>query len=127
MNTALVCREIDLDQAAAGMTLAVALLDANGGVLLPRDAALTDSVLASLRRRGVRRCVVWAGNEADDQAGDQAGDQAHAPAGPSQAQLQREHQLRVQRLERLFRHSGAGAGGRLLLERLRAYRNRPLP
>ena len=123
MNTALVCREIDLDQAAAGMTLAVALLDANGGVLLPRDAALTDSVLASLRRRGVRRCVVWAGEQADDQAHDQAG----TPAGPSQAQLQREHQLRVQRLERLFRHSGAGAGGRLLLERLRAYRNRPLP
>jgi hypothetical protein len=123
MNTALVCREIDLDQAAAGMTLAVALLDANGGVLLPRDAALTDSVLASLRRRGVRRCVVWAGEQADDRAHDQAG----TPAGPGQAQLQREHQLRVQRLERLFRHSGAGAGGRLLLERLRVYRNRPLP
>ena len=38
MNAGTKSTEIDLDQAAAGMTLASALLDAHGGVLLPRDA-----------------------------------------------------------------------------------------
>ncbi|MYN21115.1 hypothetical protein GTP81_30705, partial [Rugamonas sp. FT107W] len=45
--------EIDLQQAAEGMVLAAALLDAHGGVLLPQDATLTAATLASLRRRGV--------------------------------------------------------------------------
>jgi hypothetical protein len=105
--------EIDLDQAAAGMTLACALLDAHGGVLLPRDAALTDSMLASLRRRGVERCVVWADEDAEE---------------IDPAQLARERELRMRRLERLFRHSGddagAGTGGPLLLRALRAYRHK---
>ena len=113
MNAGTKSTEIDLDQAAAGMTLASALLDAHGGVLLPRDAALTDSMLASLRRRGVERCVVWAQEEAE-------------PVDP--AQLARERELRTQRLERLFRHSGDGAGadaaGPLLLRLLRAYRQK---
>ena len=102
--------DIALDQATAGMTLAAALLDANGGVLLPQDAALTDSMLASLRRRGIERCVVWA--EADQ---------------PDPEALARERERRLQRLERLFRHSGADAGGQLLLARLRAYRERRQP
>jgi hypothetical protein len=114
--------EIELDHAAAGMTLAAALLDAHGGVLLPRDAALTDSMLASLRRRGVQRCVVWA---ADD-----AGADAVDPA-----QLAREREQRMRRLDRLFRHSGeadaggdsgdsgSDSGGAALLRVLRAYRN----
>ena len=101
--------EIDLDQAAAGMTLASALLDAHGGVLLPRDAALTDAMLASLRRRGVERCVVWA-------------EEGAAAVDP--AQLARERALRMQRLARLFRHSGGDAGGELLLCALRAYRHK---
>ena len=101
--------EIGLDQATAGMTLAAALLDAHGGVLLPRDAALTDSMLASLRRRGVQRCVVWAGEEAGE---------------VDPAQLERERERRLQRLDRLFRHSGDGPGGELLLRVLRAYRQR---
>ncbi|SEN99392.1 hypothetical protein SAMN05428959_10473 [Duganella sp. CF517] len=113
MNAAAKPTEIDLDQAAAGMTLASALLDAHGGVLLPRDAALTDSMLASLRRRGVERCVVWAPEEA---------------AAVDPAQLARERELRMQRLQRLFRHSGddtgAETGGGLLLRVLRAYRER---
>jgi len=109
MNAGTKSTEIDLDQAAAGMTLASALLDAHGGVLLPRDAALTDSMLASLRRRGVERCVVWAGEEA---------------AAIDPAQLARERELRMQRLERLFRHGGGDAGGQSLLRVLRAYRDK---
>jgi len=102
--------DIGLDQAVAGMTLAAALCDANGGVLLPQDAELTDASLASLRRRGVERCVVWAGAE---------------PADP--AQRERERERRLLRLRHLFRHSGAGAGGALLLERLSDYRQRERP
>ena len=107
MNADAKRNEIGLDQAAAGMTLAAALLDANGGVLLPQDAALTDSMLAALRRRGIERCVVWAEAE---------------PVDP--AALARERERRQQRLERLFRHRAADAGGQLLLARLRAYRER---
>ncbi len=109
MNASAKTTEIDLEQAAAGMTLASALLDAHGGVLLPQDAALTDSMLASLRRRGVQRCVVWAEEEAVE---------------VDPAQLARERERRMQRLERLFRHSGDGPGGELLLRVLRAYRHR---
>jgi hypothetical protein len=107
MNADTKTSEIGLDQAAAGMILATALLDANGSVLLPQDAALTDGMLASLRRRGIERCVVWAAAE---------------PVDP--AALARERERRLQRLERLFRHSAADAGSQLLLERLRAYRER---
>ena len=107
MSAAPKSTEIDLDHAAAGMTLASALLDAHGGVLLPQDAALTDGMLTSLRRRGVQRCVVWA---------------AHDDVDP--AQLARERERRMQRLERLFRHSGGDAGGAALLRVLRAYRER---
>jgi hypothetical protein len=103
-------REIDLEQAAAGMTLAAALLDAHGGVLLPQDAALTEATLASLRRRGVERCVVWAEAE---------------PVDP--ALLERERERRLLRLRQLFRHSGASEGGALLLLRLSDYRRRELP
>ncbi|MTV40888.1 hypothetical protein [Duganella radicis] len=99
--------EIALDQAAAGMTLAAALLDANGSVLLPQDAALTTAMLAALRRRGVERCVVWR----DDQQ------EAEDPAALA---LRREQRLR--RLEHLFRHCGEHAGSQALLAQLRIYR-----
>jgi hypothetical protein len=99
--------EIALDQAAAGMTLACALLDANGSVLLPQDAALTAATLASLRRRGIERCVVWAEAEA-----------------PDPAVLARQRERRLERLERLFRRRGADPGSQSLLQRLRGYRER---
>ena len=110
MNADAKRHEIGLDQAAAGMTLAAALLDDHGSVLLPQDAALTDSMLAALRRRGIERCVVWAEAE---------------PVDP--AALARERERRRQRLQRLFRHSAADAGGQLLLARLQAYRERQAP
>ena len=102
--------EISLAQAAAGMTLAAALLDAHGSVLLPRDATLTDTVLTSLRRRGVERCVVW-------------GDST--PAAAAQQSMQR--QRAVQRLAHLFRHSGTLEAGPALLALLTAYRSQERP
>lgn len=106
-NTA---HEIGLDQAAAGMTLAAALLDAHGGVLLPRDAALTDATLASLRRRGIERCVVWA--------------EAESPADAAARERDQERQL--QRLDRLFRHGGDDARP-ALMRLLVDYRRRERP
>ena len=110
MNTATKASEIGLDQAAAGMTLAAALLDANGSVLLPQDAALTDSTLASLRRRGIERCVVWSAADA-----------------PDPAVVARERERRLQRLEHLFRHCSDVPGSAVLLQRLRAWREREQP
>src|SRR3954463_5098451 len=100
--------EIGLEQAVEGMVLADAPLDAHGGVLLPQDATLTAATLASLRRRGVERCVVW--SEAD---------------APDPAALARARALQRERLERLFRHSAGSDGGAALLQRLRAYREGP--
>jgi hypothetical protein len=106
--------EIGLDQAAAGMTLAAALLDAHGGVLLPRDTALTDATLASLRRRGVERCVVWSEADADN------------PADAAARALEQERQL--QRLARLFRHGGGDDdAGPELMAVLAGYRRRERP
>lgn len=103
-------REIGLDQATAGMILAAALLDHHGGVLLPQDATLTDTMLAALQRRGVARCVVWDADALTDAA--------------SAAAVARERAQRLQRLERLFRHSGDEPGNALLLAQLRAYHGR---
>lgn len=96
--------DISLDQAVAGMTLAVALCDAAGAVLLPQDATLTDATLAALRRRGLMRCVVWS----------DAG-------GADPAELARARALRLARLDHLFRHARDSEGGAMLLARLRAY------
>lgn len=105
MHSAGKTSEIGLEQAAEGMTLAAALLDTNGSVLLPQDAALTASVLAALRRRGIDRCVVWAEEEA-----------------PDPEALARQRALRLQRLEHLFRHCADVPGSQALLAQLRAYR-----
>jgi hypothetical protein len=49
---------IELDDASAGMVLSSVLLDAGGGTLLPKGAELTDSLLTSLRRRGIERIAI---------------------------------------------------------------------
>lgn len=43
-----------IDEVAAGATLAEAIRDAQGSVLLPAGAVLTETALASLRQRGVQ-------------------------------------------------------------------------
>lgn len=49
---------IDLDAAHAGMVLAVTLSDQRGATLLPSGCVLSDSMLASLRTRGIERLTV---------------------------------------------------------------------
>ena len=50
---------IALDDTATGMTLAVAVTDAKGAILLPGATVLTDAMRTSLQRRGIERvCIV---------------------------------------------------------------------
>jgi len=107
MNHAGKTCDIALDEAAAGMTLAVALLDAKGSVLLPQDAALTAATLAALRRRGIERCVVWSSEPA---------------AAEDPAMLAQRREQRLRRLEYLFRHCADEAGSQALLAQLQIYR-----
>jgi hypothetical protein len=51
-------KEIDLDEAVAGTVLSREVLDGRGGVLLPQGTALTETLLNSLRRRGIDRVFV---------------------------------------------------------------------
>lgn len=101
-----VCQLISLEQAAAGMVLAEALLDAHGGVLLPQGATLSEASLASLRRRGIASCSI-AVEEAED---------------PQLLAQRRERAM--QRLQHLFRHSAGIEDTPLLLQLLSDYRMR---
>jgi hypothetical protein len=100
---------IPLELASAGMVLAEALLDAHGAMLLPQGSTLSESSLASLRRRAIASCSVVA---------------AAAAADPEQ--LARARAARLERLNRLFRHAAApdvqADAGAALLRLLVTYR-----
>ena len=96
-------KEVDLDDAGAGMVLAAEVLDHQGSVLLPKGAALTDSLLTSMRRRGIDSVQV-----VDD--------------GVSPEQLAAERERISARLAQLFRKQGAGRADALLREQLTSYR-----
>lgn len=98
---------IELERASAGMVLAADLSDANGGVLLPAGASLSEANLASLRRRGVRACLV-------------RGAEAEAESGARALELAR----RQQRLAHLFRASAGAEATPQLLRLLVDYRSR---
>ncbi|MDB5729084.1 MAG: hypothetical protein JWQ00_2289 [Noviherbaspirillum sp.] len=93
-------KELDLDDAIAGMVLSQAIVDRQGGTLLPAATVLTDQLLASLRRRGIDTvCII------NDEL--------------SEADLQAERGRVQRRLASLFRKSGAGGA---LLRHVTEYR-----
>jgi uncharacterized protein YbjQ (UPF0145 family) len=97
------CKEVEVDDAVAGMVLFRDVLDQRGAVLLQKDTELTDSLLTSLRRRGIDSVPVF----------DAAVDEAVLAA----------ERVRVgQRLARLLRHCGNGRAEAMLRASLRAYR-----
>jgi hypothetical protein len=51
-------KQLDLNDAEAGMVLSEAVLDAHGGVLLKDATVLNAAILTSLRRRGVETVFV---------------------------------------------------------------------
>lgn len=54
-------RQIPLDQATAGMVLSDDVLDAQGKTLLAKDVALTESMLAGLRRHQIEAVSIVSG------------------------------------------------------------------
>jgi len=103
---------------AAGMTLADAILDGRGNLLLPADTALTETALAALQRRGIEQCMVWA-DDGDD--GDDSDDSDDSGAGDAAALAASARALR--RLAYLFRHANSERAPMELLRLLTAYRN----
>lgn len=89
-----VAREVMLDQATVGMTLASDLLDQHGTVLLQRGSVLTEGLLAALARRGVARVRV-----------------VGEPDGMDTSGARRERA--AARLAHLFRHGAQGANAEL--------------
>jgi hypothetical protein len=96
-------KEVDLDDAEAGMVLAEAVLDAHGGTLLPGATTLTDSLLTSLRRRGIDKVFV-VNNDI------------------SEEELKAEQERVQKRLEHLFRKCGADGASSALLQSITDYR-----
>lgn len=97
--------KIELDDALAGMVLAEAIRDGSGGVLLLADTALTDSLISSLRRRGIDMLPVI-----DDTISEEA--------------LRAEHERVMKRLDMLFRKAASASAGALLHSAIREYRIR---
>lgn len=96
-------KQLDLDDAQAGMVLSAGVLDHQGSVLLPAGAALTDSLLTSMRRRGIDSVQV-----VDDAI--------------STHELEAERERIAARLARLFRRPGQSAADTVLRAALGAYR-----
>ncbi|RJG01048.1 hypothetical protein [Noviherbaspirillum sedimenti] len=96
-------KQIDLNDAVAGMTLWGAVLDGRGGVLLPDATVLTDGMITSLRRRGIDMAYVIN----DD---------------ISEADLQAERERVQQRLAILFRKCSTSPACGVLLQRIAEYK-----
>lgn len=94
---------VDLDDAVAGEVLFEEIQDGQGGVLLPAQTALTDSLLTSLRRRGIDSiCVV--NNDISEEV------------------LAAERERVQQRLTRLFRRCNAENACKELQQHVTRYR-----
>lgn len=102
-------RELDLDEAEAGMELACDLVDRHDTVLLQKGSVLTEKLLAALARRGIPRLRVVA--EAAGE-GEEAVDDSARAAERERVRL---------RLAHLFRRAG-GAGAAQLQACLVDYR-----
>lgn len=96
-------KQLDLDDAEVGMILSASVLDHQGSVLLPAGAALTDTLLTSMRRRGIDTVQVI-----DDTVSTQ--------------DLDAERHRIAERLERLFRRSDKSAADTALQVGVSTYR-----
>lgn len=95
--------KVDIDDAQPDMALAEPILDARGEVLLPAGTVLTESVIASLHRRGVDHLIV-------------VGDPV------SEEELAAERARVRERLERLFRRCGTNSNAAPLFKFVQSYR-----
>lgn len=97
------CKQLDLDDAEAGMVLAADVLDHQGSVLLPAGAPLTEALLTSMRRRAIDSVSV-----VDDAI--------------SSEDLARERERVDARMAKLFRDPAQNEANGLLRAELTAYR-----
>ncbi len=95
---------VALDQATPGTTLGADIQDGNGLTLLAAGAVLTESHLASLRRRGIAQVPIAVTETL------------------SAEQLAAHRQAARERLQHLFRHPGGGAADEFLQQVLLEYR-----
>jgi hypothetical protein len=100
-------RVVALDDAGAGMVLAEEVRDHQGNILLAKGAALTESLLAALRRRGLESVRI-----VDDSV--------------SAEQLEAERARVAARLATVFRKPPGGAADALLRELVSAWRTEQL-
>ncbi|GGC65110.1 hypothetical protein [Undibacterium terreum] len=96
-------KQISLEEAEAGMQIAVDLKDSNGTVLMPTGTSLTATSIKSLTRRGVESVSIIA-NDA-----------------PSIDQRLENERLK-KRLGKLFRKSATGKLDRQLMDSVSLYR-----
>lgn len=105
-------RLIKLGDAEVGQTLARALQDARGQVLMAAGAQVTEAAMVSLRRRDVEE--IWIVDDAAPQL----------DTGQEDAARRERHR---QRLARLFRHAQGQPGAQRLLALVRQYRGVETP
>jgi t-SNARE complex subunit (syntaxin) len=105
-------RLIKLDDAEVGQTLARALQDARGQVLMAAGAQVTEAAMVSLRRRDIEE--IW------------IVDHSAPLLDPSLEDAARRERHR-QRLARLFRHAQGQPGAQRLLALVRQYRGVETP
>lgn len=96
-------KQLDLDDAEAGMILSVSVLDHQGSVLLQAGAAVSEGALTSMRRRGIEQITV-----VDDAI--------------SREELDAERERVSARLALLFRRPGATRADTILHDAIDAYR-----
>jgi hypothetical protein len=95
---------LSIDVVQPGMRLAAAVADANGQVLLPIGAELTESMLHSLHRRGIAELLI----------------ETEVAEDPAVVQARREA-LKTQ-LAQLFRKAGNGAETKALYQAILEFR-----
>lgn len=93
-----------LDQVTVGERLAEPVLGDGGNVLLPAGAELTESMLASLQRRGVAMLMV------------------EREVAEDPAALEARRQALTAQLDHLFRHAGEGRAVQALYQAVLAFR-----
>lgn len=96
-------RYLPLSKIEAGMILADDLLDKQGHMLLPAQTTLSSAMLHSISQHGIHQLAI----QIDP---------------PSDEQQQQERQIKLERLEQIFRLSLSESGNQQLYELLLAYR-----
>lgn len=98
---------LSIDAACAGMVLGAAVTGTNGNTLLAQGSVLTDSLLASLRQRGITHIQITHSQITQGQI-----DGASPDGGPAIAEKPTEATITA-RIAFIFRHTNGPASAQL--------------